>query len=88
MLRLYLGAKDFRIRRNQYSTCATFKCGDGSRVRIVYKYVSLFDDKKSYLVDVTRGGQQLEFPHWAAEVGMVRSTVQQLTGAMLDCFEN
>lgn len=88
LLRLCIGATDFRIRRNVYSTCATFKFGDGSRVRIVYKYVSMYDDKKSYWVTVYKGEDSAPHDRWAPEIYMIRNTVQQLTGYVLDCFQS
>ena len=80
LLRLYIGAKDFRIRRNQDSVHAKFKYGGGYQVGIWYStegfYIRL--DRNRVLLD----------HRWVPEVGMVRRFVQELTGYPLDCFEN
>lgn len=86
MLRLCLGAKDFRIRHNMYSIHAKFKYGDGYQVRIWYKYMGLFDDYGSFYIRLDCNGVRLDH-RWTPGIEMVRISVQELTGYALDCFK-
>jgi hypothetical protein len=87
MLRLCIGARDFRIRLNQYSIHAKFRYGDGYQVGIWFKYVSMFDDPQTYYIRLDHNRVRLD-QRWASEVGMVRRSVQEMTGYALDCFES
>lgn len=80
-LRLSIGARNFRIRKNLYSSTATFEYGEGKRVRIVYGVHGVVDRVPSYVVNV--GVSRW----WAGNIPLVRTGVQELTGLVLDCFE-
>ncbi len=87
LLRLYLGAKDFRISRNQHSVHAKFKYGDGYQIGIWYTRVDMWDDSWTYYIRLDRNRVSVD-QRWAPEIEMIRPSVQEMTGYALDCFQN
>jgi hypothetical protein len=83
-LRLSIGARNFRIRKNKYSKTATFEYGDGIKIsitahnfnplgihRITKKDSSgIIESRLSYSADMS-----------------LREDVEILTGLVLDCFQ-
>lgn len=87
-LRLSIGARNFRIRKNLYSSTATFEYGEGNRVRIVYGVHDILDKEPSYLVMVgVQHAALWESRWWASDPLQVWDGVQELTGLVLNCFE-
>ena len=77
-LRLSIGARNFRIRKNLYSSTATFEYGEGMRIRVKYrKWGTVY----SYQVSLN------SLERWAPGIINVRLSVQELTGLVLNCFE-
>ena len=86
-LRLSMGARNFRIRKNLYNSTATFEYGEGMRIRIVYGKHGVMDSVLSYVVMVgeTKG---LWKSRWGCrKTPLIRTGVQELTGLVLNCFE-
>ena len=91
-LRLSLGARNFRIRKNLYSSTATFEYGEGMRIRVKYCKWGILDTVYSYQVslnglDARYSVVNPSLERWAPSINNVRLSVQELTGLVLDCFE-
>jgi hypothetical protein len=80
-LRLSLGARNFRIRKNLYSSTATFEHGEGMRIRVKYCRWGILNTVYSYQVSLNG------LERWAPSINNVRLSVQELTGLVLNCFE-
>jgi len=86
-LRLSMGARNFRIRKNLYNSTATFEYGEGMRIRIVYGKHGVMDSVPSYVVMVGETKGLWTSRWWSSKTPLIRTGVQELTGLVLDCFE-
>ena len=86
-LRLFMGARNFRIRKNLYSSTATFEYGEGMRIRIVYGKHGVMDSVPSYVVMVGETKGLWKSRWWSSKTPLIRTGVEELTGLVLNCFE-